>query len=318
MKEMNKAISIIIPCYNEERNIPHIVNEIDKNIEKLKYDYEFIFVDDGSTDNTYKTIMELSNRNDISVIKLSRNFGKEAAITVGLKHCNSDAAIIMDSDLQHPPNLMQAVIYEWEKGADIVDAVKIQRRKENIIKEIMSLAFNKIISLLTGMDFGGSSDYKLLDRKAINILNSINEKNRFFRGLTNWIGLQHSKIEFRVESRRFGKTKWNTFKLFRLSVDAMTSHTSKPLQIVTILGVFTLLFSIILGLQTLYNRFFGGAVTGFTTVILIVLILSSLIMISMGIMGVYLAKIYNEVKDRPLYVIDSLQTSKKTSKTSEE
>ena len=305
-----KKIQIIIPCHNEEENIRHIVNEVDKYLGSLPYRYEFVFIDDGSTDATYDAVIDLSrNRNDIRVIKLSRNFGKEAAITVGLNYYNSDAAIIIDSDLQHPPHLIPALIAEWEKGANIVDAVKIKRQEENLIIKGMSLVFNKVMSALTGMDFIGSSDYKLLDKTAIDILNGIQEKNRFFRGLTNWIGLKHSRIEFKVEERRAGKTKWSWLNLFRLSVDAMASYSSKPLQIVTILGIFTLLFSVILGLQTMYNKFFGVAVSGFTTVILVLLLLCSIIMISIGILGIYLSKVYDEVKRRPIYVIEVVRNA---------
>jgi dolichol-phosphate mannosyltransferase len=312
---MNKKIQIIIPCYNEEENIGYIVSEVDKYIGSLPYRYEFVFIDDGSSDKTYDAILDLSRkRDDINVIKLSRNFGKEAAIVAGLNCHDSDAAIIIDSDLQHPPHLIPALIAEWERGANIVDAVKIKRQKENIIVKGMSLTFNRVMSGLTGMDFNGSSDYKLLDKTAIDLLNGIQEKNRFFRGLTNWVGLTHRRIEFNVEDRKAGKTKWNGFKLFQLSVDAISSYSSKPLQIVTILGMFTLLFSIILGLQTLYNKFFGGAVSGFTTVILVVLILSSIIMISMGILGIYLSKVYNEVKNRPIYVIEAPKNARNSEK----
>lgn len=308
---MEKKIKVIIPCYNEAGNISPIVDEVDKYLGILPYQYEFLFIDDGSTDKTYDVILDLSKkRDDVNVIRLSRNFGKEAAIAVGLNHCDSDGAIIIDGDLQHPPHLIPSMISEWEKGADIVDALKIKRQRENIIIRAMSLSFNRVISRLTGMDFIGSSDYKFLDKTAIDILNSIPEKNRFFRGLTNWVGLKHSRIEFRVEERKAGKSKWNWFRLFQLSIDAITSYSSKPLQIVTILGIFTLLFSVILGLQTLYNKFFGGAVSGFTTVILVVLIMSSIIMISMGILGIYLSKVYNEVKNRPIYVIDVLKNNK--------
>jgi len=312
LKKMDKVIDIIIPCQNEEGNIPHIINEIDKYIKPLGYRYKYVFIDDGSTDNTFVIISELSEkRADITVVKLSRNFGKEAALNLGLKRCDSDAAIIIDSDLQHPPSLIPSMIQEWEKGADIVDGVKLKRQEESFLNKIMSIGFNKIISTLSGMDFSGSSDYKLLDRKAINILNSIEEKNRFFRGLTNWIGLQHTKVEFKVERRESGKTKWNWLKLAQLSIDAITSYSSKPLQIVTILGIISFVFSIILGVQTLWNKFFGGAVSGFTTVILIILVLCSIIMISIGILGIYLAKIYNEVKNRPLYVVNSIEDCKK-------
>jgi polyisoprenyl-phosphate glycosyltransferase len=302
---IDKKIDIIIPCCNEAENIDYIIAEIDNHIKNLNYEFEFTFIDDGSTDDTYKKIMESSaKRRNINVIKLSRNFGKESAIRAGIELCDADAAIIIDSDLQHPPHLIPKLILEWERGSNIVDAVKKQRQKENIFSKYMSIAFYHLMNNLTNMDFSGSSDYKLIDRKAIDLLKTLNEKNRLFRGLTNWIGLQHCKIEFKVEDRNAGKSKWNLLQLVRLAFDTITSYTSRPLHIVTFLGCFTLLFSIFLGLQTLYNKIYGHAVSGFTTVILIVLVLSSIIMISMGILGMYLSKIYDEVKNRPIFIIE--------------
>ena len=307
---MNKRIDIIIPCYNEEENIKFIIEETDRFIRNLNYEYEFTFVDDGSTDDTYNTIAEIAKtRKDINVIKLSRNFGKEAALRAGIELCDADAAIIIDGDLQHPPYLIPSLISAWERGANIVDAVKIQRQKENIIIKFLSISFYNLMNTLTNMDFVGSSDYKLIDRKAMDLLKTINEKNRFFRGLTNWIGLQHCKIEFNVEDRKSGKSKWGIVQLVRLSLDAITAYTSKPLHIVTFLGLFTLVFSIILGLQTLYNKILGHAVSGFTTVILIILILTSIVMISLGIVGMYLSKIYDEVKNRPMYIMEKYTKS---------
>lgn len=314
-----KKIQMVIPCHNEEDNIELVVTELEKCLSILSYSYEFFFVDDGSTDGTFDRISSFSEkRNDVHVIKLSRNFGKEAAIAAGLKECDGDAAIIIDSDLQHPPDLIPSMIRQWEMGAQIVDAVKERRQKENIIIRAMSLFFNKLMSSLTGMDFKGASDYKLLDRQAIMVLNNIEEKNRFFRGLTNWIGMRHSQVSYRVQERRSGKTKWNWLKLFYLSIDAISSYSSKPLQIVTLLGGLTLAFSFVLGAQTLYNRFFGAAVSGFTTVILVVLIFSSIIMISIGILGIYISKLYEEVKNRPIYVVDQMKQKRKTADDEED
>lgn len=313
---MNNKIEIIIPCCNESENIAYIIEEIEKYIKNLDYRYEFTFIDDGSIDDTYGEIVKLSQkRSDINVIKLSRNFGKESALRAGIELCDADAAIIIDADLQHPPHLLPSLIAEWERGANIVDAVKIQRQKENIFKKLMTLAFYNLMNKLTNMDFAGSSDYKLVDRKAIDLLKNLNEKNRFFRGLTNWIGLRHCKIEFKVEDRKSGKSNWGLTKLMQLSIDAITAYTSKPLHIVTFLGVSTLLFSVILGLQTLYMKIYGHAVSGFTTIILLVLILSSIIMISMGILGMYLSRIYDEVKNRPIFIIE--KTSKRVRSKSE-
>ena len=301
-----KRIGIIIPCCNEEDNIELVLRAVDRYMKPLEYQYGFLFVDDGSTDRTYDRIADAcASRQDATVIRLSRNFGKEAAIAVGLSHCSADAAIIMDCDLQHPPYLLPAMVSEWECGSLVVDGVKSARQKENFLTRIMSLGFYKIMKTLTGYDFDGASDYKLLDRAAIQILNTISEKNRFFRGLTNWIGLKHSRIEYKVERRLTGRSKWNWFKLTKLSIDAIASFSSKPLQIVSILGGFTFVFSLVLAVQTLYNRFFGSAVSGFTTVILVLLFLSSVIMMSIGILGIYLSKVYDEIKSRPLYVIQA-------------
>jgi glycosyltransferase involved in cell wall biosynthesis len=318
MGRTKKTIDIIIPCYNEGLNIVPLINEINRNIAGSKYNFKFIFVDDGSTDDTYLEMKKISNlHDDVSLVKLSRNFGKEAAIVAGLKQCHSEAAIVIDSDLQHPPYLIPAMIAEWEKGASIVDTTKIIRSEGKILRTLASRVFNGIFSRLTGIDFAGSCDYKLLDKKAVDILNNMNENTRFFRGLTNWIGLPHAKVEFKVEHRNAGRTKWGLFGLFRLSVDAVVSHSQKPLQIVTVLGIFTLLFSLILGLYTLYNRLVGNTVSGFTTIILAMLVLASIMMIGMGILGIYLSKMYEEIKGRPICIIEDFEGSKKTEGDSE-
>lgn len=300
-----KKVDIIIPCFNEEKNIVHIVNEISKSVESLDYSCSLLFVDDGSTDKTATNIREIMNkRKDINIIRFSRNFGKEAAIAAALHYCKADAAIIIDADLQHPPCLIPELIAEWENGSDIVNAIKIKRSEKSFLKNFSSISFNKLMSFLTDMDFADASDFKLLSRKAIRIINLMYEKSRFFRGLTNWIGLKHSTIKFETQERMYGKTKWNWFKLFQLSLNAITSYSSKPLHIVTFLGIGTFLFSFFMGMQTLYNKLFGHAVAGFTTVIVIILFFSSIIMISIGILGLYLSKIFTEVKNRPIFIID--------------
>ena len=316
LHRMNKRIDIIIPCYNEEINLTALIAEIDKYTLTLGYDFLILFIDDGSTDNTYNLLLSLAKQEPrISVIRLSRNFGKEAAIAAGLQHTDADAAIIMDADLQHPPALIPLLIAEWEKGADVVDAVKTVTQKDTIINHLLSLSFYKIMSYLTKMDYYGSSDYKLLDKRVIAVLNQVNEKNRFFRGITNWIGFAHAKITFDVNIRNAGRSKFTFRKLFQLSFDAITSFSAQLLHVITILGLFTLGFSVILGLQTLYNKFFGDAVSGFATVILIILFLSSILMISIGILGLYLSKIFYEVKNRPIFIIDKYNTSDKSSES---
>jgi glycosyltransferase involved in cell wall biosynthesis len=312
MNRKLRSIDVIVPCFNEEEVIGELIVELERIMSQPGWQHHLIFIDDGSTDRTHEELLRIAEtKNSMSVIKFTRNFGKEAAIAAGLKYSKGDAVVIIDSDLQHPPHLIPAMVAEWEQGAQVVDAVKIRRQPEGTLRRLMAHGFNTLMPMLTGMDFRGAADYKLLDKKAVRILNSMQEKSRFFRGLTNWIGMTHRKIEFVVEERRVGKTKWSGLALVRLSLDAIMSYTSKPLHIVTILGVASLVFSVILGLQTLYNKFFGGAVSGFTTVILATLIMSSFIMIGLGIVGMYLSKIYDEVKDRPLYVIDEISAQQR-------
>ena len=248
-----RRIDIIIPCYNEEENLVLIVEEVTKAIKSLKYEFNLLFVDDGSEDNSIAILKEMmEKRKDLHTISLSRNFGKEAAIAAALHYCKADAAIIIDADLQHPPSLIPSLIKEWEAGADIIDAIKIKRPK-GFLRNAVSFFFNKSMTLLTDMDFSNATDFKLLSRKAITIINKLPEKSRFFRGLTNWIGLKHSTIEFETQERKYGCSKWSWVKLFKLSTDAITSHSSKPLHVITFLGIGTLLFSFFLGILTLYN-----------------------------------------------------------------
>lgn len=309
MQNFKKTIDIIIPCHNEEQNIPSLVDEIVRCTANMKYEFHMLFIDDGSVDDTYQIIAALRNhRKDIKIIRLSKNFGKESAIAAGLYFSDADAVIVIDADLQHPPHLIPFLTEAWEKGAHIVDTVKRVKLNNNRLRNIAASAFYKILNMLSDLDITGESDYKLLDRKVINVLNGIKEKNRFFRGLTNWIGFNHCQIEFNVKSRTSGDSKFTWVKLFRLSLDAVTSHSSKPLHLVTILGTCTFIFSIIFGLQTLYNFFSGHAVSGFTTVIVLILLLSSVIMISIGIIGLYIAKLFHEVKNRPIFIVAQKDT----------
>jgi len=305
-------IQFIIPCHNEKSNIKKLYECLLQSVDKLKYDFEFVFIDDGSDDDSCQAMLDIQSlRIPISIIKLSRNYGKESALKAGIDFVDADAAIILDADMQHPVDLIPAMIREWKNGSIVVDGIKINRGKETYLNKLCSNLFYKVFSFITGFEFRGASDFKLIDRKAIDLLKNIDEVNRFYRGLTNWIGFKHSKVAFVVEERVNGKSKWSFVKLFHLAIDALTSFSSKPLQMVTIMGSFTLIFSIILGMYSLYQRFFGYTVSGFTTVILVIILIASIIMISLGIIGIYIGKIYNEVKRRPNYVVDTIYIDKK-------
>jgi len=298
-------LSIVVPCYNEEAILHQSVDVLVRTLEKITSDYEIILIDDGSRDDTFSIIKELARENNrIKGVRFTRNFGKEAAIHAGLGKSRGRSVVIMDSDLQHPPELLAAMFRHWrEDGYDVVEAVKLYRNKGNPLSKARSWLFNALMSRFTGLSMQGASDYKLMDRKVVEKLLELPEKNRFFRGLVNWTGYRTKQIAFDVQKRVGGETKWSFLSLLKLSISAATAFSSIPLQLVTALGFITLLFSFVLGLQTLYNKFSGHAVSGFTTVIILNLLLNSIIMISLGIIGMYVANIYLESKNRPFYIV---------------
>ena len=301
----NPLLSIIVPCYNEEEILENCLLMLTSYIKKITNNYEVIVVDDGSTDKTFVLLKDLILRNKkIKGIKFTRNFGKESAMLAGLKASKGSAVIIMDVDLQHPPELLKTMFKYWhEDKYEVVEAVKANNKGRKTISNFTSLVFNFLFSKLAGFNMYGASDYKLIDRKVVENLIAMPEKNRFFRGLVNWTGYNTKQVFFDVPKRIGGVTKWSPLSLFRLSISAITSFSSIVLQIITALGLFTLLFSFVLAIQTMYNKIFGNAISGFTTVIILSLLLNSLIMISLGIIGIYLANIYIETKNRPFYII---------------
>ncbi|HEY9062119.1 MAG TPA: glycosyltransferase family 2 protein [Pseudobacteroides sp.] len=301
----DKLISIVIPVYNEEKHIQKNIKIIHDILNKNGIKHNFILVDDGSRDNTWGELKRISLLLEgVLAIKLSRNFGKEAALCAGLEHASSDACIVMDSDLQHPPEKITEMVYLWEnEGFDIVECVKASRGKESITYKLGSLLFYNILNKLSGFDFGGASDFKLLDKKVVDAWKLMSERNTFFRGMSTWVGYKKVQIPFVVAERMEGSSKWSPLRLVKLAVNAITSFSSLPLYIVTFLGILFLLGAIPLGIESLYMYFKGHAVDGFTTVILLLLIIGSILMISLGIIGSYIAKIYEEVKQRPRYLV---------------
>lgn len=298
-------LSVVIPCYNEEAGINNSVNIIFDHVAEITKDYEIILVDDGSSDNTYNKLIELSSENKkIKCIRFTRNFGKEAAILAGLKYSSGKAVIVMDADLQHPPEMLKKMYRFWnDEDYKIVEAIKKYHDTGFGLSNFISKLFNRIMSRLSGLNMSGASDFKLIDRRVVNEIIAMPERDRFYRGLVNWTGYKTAQVLFEVPERTAGVSKWSFLSLFRLSVSAITSFSNIPLYITTYLGVFTLIFSFGLSLHTLFNKFFGTAVSGFTTVIIIILFLCSLIMISLGIIGIYIANIYMEIKKRPYYII---------------
>lgn len=297
-------LSIILPSFNEQKNIANTSAVLSELLEKEQIDYELIFVSDGSIDGTYDAICEEAAKNPkVKGVEFSRNFGKEASIFAGLLVALGDACIVMDCDLQHPPAVIPKMYKLWTEGYDVVEGIKSSRGKESLFHKLFANMFYGIMSRLIKMDMKSSSDFKLIDRKVVNVLLGLTEKNTFFRALTFWAGFNTTKVEYEVQERQFGETKWSYRSLFKYAINNATSFSTLPLQAVTFMGTVCILFSVILAVQTLFKYFMGTAVEGFTTVILLILIVGGFIMLSLGIIGHYLARIYEEVKGRPKYII---------------
>lgn len=310
-------LSVIIPAYNEQENIKAAAETISGILKKENIDCEIMFVDDGSKDNSWQIIDELSESMDcVRGIKFSRNFGKEGAIFAGLKSCKGECAVVIDCDLQHPPKLIPEMYALWEQGYEVVEAVKSSRGKESLIYKMFAKSFYGIMQKSSRVDLDRASDFKLMDRKVIDALNEMPERLTFFRALSSWVGFKTTKVEFDVAPRNAGTTKWNFRSLMKFALNNITSFTNFPMHIITGFGIGFLLFSIIMGIQSLVMYFSGHSQDGFTTVYMLILISASFIMIGLGVIGYYMSKIYEEIKFRPRYII-SIDTDKRKEREKE-
>ncbi len=298
-------LSVIIPSYNEEGNIPKTASVISKILDKENIDYELIFVNDGSTDKSWELICALAQSDEhIMGINFSRNFGKESAIFAGLKASKGDCCVLMDCDLQFPPETMIEMYNIWlNNDIDIVEGKKRSRGKENGVYRAFSKLFYKLIGSSSGLDMQSASDFKLLDRSVIDSLNEMPERLTFFRAMSSWVGYKTETIYFDVAEREIGSSKWTVKGLIKFAINNITSFTSAPLQLVTVFGVIIFLISVILGVHTLVMKILGNSAEGFPTVIILQLLTSSIIMFSLGIIGFYITKIYEEIKHRPRYIV---------------
>ncbi len=310
MTAVQYELAIIIPVYNEGENIAKhfsIINEvlINDNIHPA-----FMLVDDGSTDNTWHYLEQLQSSYDkVTILRFSRNFGKELAICAGLDNISAKKYIIMDSDLQHPPRYIKEMLKLMETtGADIVEGVKESRGKESLKYKLIAKGFYRLLKATTGLELDNSSDFKLIDSRVVEVVREFNERSLLFRGIVDWVGFHKEQLPFTVEDRADGTTKFSTRRLIQLAFNAIISHTSKPLYLTLAGGAFFFLLAVVLGIQTLYNYFNKTAVSGFSTVILLILLTGSMILISLGIIGVYLSRIFDEIKRRPRYIVAGIKT----------
>ena len=297
-------LSVIIPAYNEEQNIALAAETLTGLFERENISNEIIFVDDGSKDKTYLEICRAAEKSDnVKGVSFSRNFGKESAIFAGLEEASGDCAVVFDCDLQFPPVKIIEMYRLWEKGYEVIEGVKSDRGGGSLMYNMFAKTFYKIMSRFVGVDMQSTSDFKLIDRKVIDALLSLPERNTFFRALSFWSGFNSTQVEFKVEKRANGTSKWNLTKLTKYAVSNITSFTTAPLQLITVIGSILLCFMAILAVQTLARYLCGSSAEGFTTVILLLLLIGGSLMLALGVIGYYIARIYEEVKGRPRYIV---------------
>jgi glycosyltransferase involved in cell wall biosynthesis len=277
-----------------------LLQELDATLNEFDFESEVVIVDDGSTDGCWNQLQKLQcSFPFFCALRLSRNFGKESAIAAGLNAATGNAVVVMDGDLQHPPKMILQMVDCWKNGADVVEAVKIEQSGRRWGAKI----FNKVFCRLTGYDLRGATDFKLMDRIVLDAWKQMPEYHLFFRGMNAWLGFKRVRLSFEVPNRKCGETRWSTLQLSRLAANAITAFSTMPLHMITLIGAMFGILSLVLGFQTLYLKFSGQAVDGFTTVILLILLTGGVLMLGLGMIGVYISRIYDELKRRPRYIV---------------
>jgi len=301
---LTPLVSVVAPIFNEGPGVDRFVHRLSDVLGNAGLRYELVLVDDGSSDDSWDRIVRHALADDrVRGIQLSRNFGKEPALLAGLEHAAGEAIVVIDSDLQHPPAVIPAMVQRWRDGAHVVEAVKRNRTGQGLISRLGGKLFNRAFTRLTQVDLVNATDYRLLSRSALDSLLKMPEHSSFFRGTSSWIGFRRSIIEVDIDHREGGASRWTFRSLFRLAVNGLTSFTSAPLHLVTLVGLAFAAFSVLLGTQTLIRWLRGGSVAGFPTVILLLLVMGTFILLGLGVIGEYLARIHEEVRGRPRYLV---------------
>lgn len=305
-KDSGSLLSVIVPVYNEESGLMAFHERLSTVLNSLDCEVEVIYVNDGSSDNSKAGLCAIRERDGrVSVVDLSRNFGKEIALTAGLDHSAGDAVVMIDSDMQHPPELIRSFLESWRDGYDVVYGVRKSRLDESVLKRNFSRFFYKIMTKLGPVALPeNAGDFRLLSRRAANALIQLREQHRFMKGLYAWIGFSQKAIPFEVEPRLIGITKWGFSALWTLSVEAITSFTIAPLKLSTYLGLLTAIGASLYGLYIIINTLlFGSPTPGFPTLMVVILMLGGIQLITLGVIGEYLGRVFNESKNRPLYFV---------------
>lgn len=316
-------LSVLIPVFNEEKNLPAIHAALDslsrrretltiegatQELDMTEYDWEFMFVNDGSTDASLNILLDLRSRDQrVNVVNFSRNFGKETALLAGMDFCDGDAVIIMDADGQDPVEVIPEMIWWWRQGYDDVYGERISRGKESFMRKTLSLSFYKILQKFSKIDIlSNSGDFRLLSRRAVNAVTQLRESQRYTKGLYCWVGFNKKAVRFDRSDRTRGKSSFNYSRLFNLALDGITSYTTSPLRMASLLGFFVSALTLIYLIFVLCKYLiYGEAVRGYPTLVSLILFLGGVQLLSLGIIGEYIGRIFTEVKQRPPYIVES-------------
>lgn len=310
-----RLISVVVPVFNEGAVLDAFYQRLRKVLDTLTVLSEIIFVDDGSTDDSRQLLFGLRQRDErIAMVALSRNFGKEIAMTAGLDHAGGDAVIIIDADLQDPPELIPELIREWQQGIDVVYAKRLSRGGESWIKKCTAHGFYRLMRRMANVAIPeDTGDFRLLSRKAVHALSQIRERHRFMKGLFAWVGYRQKAVTYHREPRQGGNSKWNYWRLWNFALEGITSFTIAPLRVATYLGLMTALGSFIFGTYIVYDALVrGNPVKGYPSLMTVILFLGGVQLITIGIIGEYLGRVFEETKQRPLYLVENYQPAKVT------
>lgn len=305
-------LSIVVPAYNEEEVLTKFHERISEVLGSIPVRAEIMYINDGSTDGTLKIMRDLRQSDArISIVDLSRNFGKEAAMTAGLDHARGDAVILMDADLQHPPELIPELVKHWIEGYDVVYTTNVERPGETPLKKFMTRLFYRLIKRFGRVDMpANAGDYRLLSRRAIDSMIKLREQHRYMKGLFAWIGYPQKEVPYEPDPRYAGVTKWGYSDLWYLALEAITSFTVAPLKIATYFGLASAIIAFIYGAITIYQKLaYGNPVAGYPSLLVAVLFLGGIQLLTIGIIGEYLGRVFDETKHRPLYILKTFEPS---------
>ena len=303
---MEFKLSLIVPMYNEQDNIETFFKSIKSTMLEYSYNYEILCINDGSKDNTLPLLRQLAqNDNHIKVIDLSRNFGKEIAMSAGFKYASGDAIIPIDADLQDPPSIIPLLVNKWIEGYDVVYATRSKREGETVFKKITAHMFYRVIAKLTKINIPeDTGDFRLMSRQVVDALNQLPEHHRFMKGLFSWVGFKQTSITYQREARFAGKTSFNYWKLWNFALEGITSFSFAPLQFASYLGFFVSITSFVYMIYLIFNTiFYGNPVAGYPSLMVAILFFGGIQLITLGIIGEYIGRIYNETRRRPLFLV---------------